>query len=360
MAVPHDQSRKLAPLLWTLLILFVLRVTGQALVAFLDVSFLPPMQEWYSGLMPYEYLLPPQLAIVVLMTKICLDFSRGGGFFVVPRQFFAVYWLYFGYAYLAVMVARYPVQMYLRPEMRWFDRHDTDLLPLGARRVRDRRRQLSPQVARAVTITEPATLLTDYLRGGITGWLGARLWCARGPHTSRLLWALALMALAFAAALGGSYHGFVTALEDRTAQILWKATVLAIGTGAFCMIAGSAWATSSGRVRGALVGLALFQLAAYTAWMLAHDDYGYVVADTAVAMAAVTVLHARAAWAGEDAARWMLAAVAVAVVAAAVQVSGFALHRHFNHNDLYHVIQVGAMTLFYKGAGLLRDRPVPS
>ena len=93
--------------LWTLLALFVLRVTGQALVAFLDVGFLPPMGEWYSGLLPYPYLLPAQILIIVVMAKICLDFTRGTGFFFAPRRFFAVHWLYFGYLYLAVMIARF-------------------------------------------------------------------------------------------------------------------------------------------------------------------------------------------------------------------------------------------------------------
>jgi hypothetical protein len=78
------------------------------------------MKEWYSGLMPYEYLLSSQLAIIVLMVKICLDFTAGTGYFVEPRRFFTVYWLNFGWIYLAVMIARYPVQMALHPEMRWF------------------------------------------------------------------------------------------------------------------------------------------------------------------------------------------------------------------------------------------------
>jgi hypothetical protein len=115
-----DPPQRLAPLLWALLGLFVLRVTGQALVAFFGVGFLPPMQQWYSGLMPYEYLLPSQIFIVVLMVKICIDFTRGTGFFATPRRFFAVPWLYFGFLYLAAMVLRYPVQMVLHPESRWF------------------------------------------------------------------------------------------------------------------------------------------------------------------------------------------------------------------------------------------------
>ena len=115
-----DSPRRLAPLLWALLGLFVLRVTGQALVAFFRLEFLPPMQQWYSGLLPYEYLLPSQIVILAVMVKICVDFTRGAGFFVTPRRFFAVQWLYFGYFYLAVMVARYPIQMVLHPEPRWF------------------------------------------------------------------------------------------------------------------------------------------------------------------------------------------------------------------------------------------------
>jgi len=92
--------------LWALLALFVCRVLGQALVAFLDVTFLPPMEAWYSGLMPYPYLLPSQLVLIVLMTKICIDFTRQRGFFYREKRFFARAWLWFGYLYLAVMIAR--------------------------------------------------------------------------------------------------------------------------------------------------------------------------------------------------------------------------------------------------------------
>ena len=92
--------------LWALLALFVLRVTGQALVAFLGVRFLPPMEAWYSGLVPYEILLPSQLLLVALMAKICMDFTRGGGVFFAPKRLFATVWLWFGTLYLAAMIAR--------------------------------------------------------------------------------------------------------------------------------------------------------------------------------------------------------------------------------------------------------------
>jgi hypothetical protein len=94
-------------MLWTLLGLFVLRVLGQALVAFAGVQFLPPMQAWYSGLMPYEFLLPAQILLIVLMTWICIDFTRRRGPFYAPRRLFAVYWLWFGWLYLAAMLGRF-------------------------------------------------------------------------------------------------------------------------------------------------------------------------------------------------------------------------------------------------------------
>ena len=92
--------------MWLLFGLFILRVLGQALVAFLHVRFLPPMAAWYSGLMPYEYLLPSQIVIIALMAKICIDFTREKGFFFEPKRFFASAWLWFGYLYLAAMIAR--------------------------------------------------------------------------------------------------------------------------------------------------------------------------------------------------------------------------------------------------------------
>ena len=103
-------------LLWALLALFVLRVAGQALVAFAGVTWLPSMERWQSGLLPYAVLFASQIVLIALMIWISLDFTRQRGFFVRPRRFFAVPWLWFGWIYLAVMLLRYPVQMYLKPD----------------------------------------------------------------------------------------------------------------------------------------------------------------------------------------------------------------------------------------------------
>ena len=53
---------------------------------------------------------------------------------------------------------------------------------------------------------------------------------------------------------------------------------------------------------------------------------------------------------------WVAAGVAVSFAGAVVQQSGFSLHRHFNHNDIFHLIQMAGLYLLYRGGVLLRDR----
>lgn len=117
-AHPALQRRYFA-VLATLLFLFCLRVLGQILVAFFHVSFLPPMEEWMSGLLPYPELLTAQILIIVLYGKICLDFARGRGFFVTPRRWLGTGLLIFGSLYLGVMILRYVIRMSLYPHERW-------------------------------------------------------------------------------------------------------------------------------------------------------------------------------------------------------------------------------------------------
>jgi hypothetical protein len=80
--VDHSKTREVLQrryfwVLATLLFLFCLRVLGQILVAFFHVPFLPPMEEWFSGLLPYPGLLTTQILIIALYGQICLDYRTG-------------------------------------------------------------------------------------------------------------------------------------------------------------------------------------------------------------------------------------------------------------------------------------------
>lgn len=115
----NTRARRLAPILWTLLFIFILRVLGQMFVALGWQGFLPPMKEWYSGLIPYPWLIVCQIAIIILCGKISLSFSRGKGFFVTPCRGLGQGLLIFGSLYFGAMVIRYILRMTFHPEARW-------------------------------------------------------------------------------------------------------------------------------------------------------------------------------------------------------------------------------------------------
>jgi hypothetical protein len=121
--IEPDFRRHCASAMWVLLGLFVLRVIGQMLVAFLGVSFLPPMSEWYSGLMSYPILLPVQWVIIALLSPICIDITRGKGAFARPNRRVGTFLAWFSAIYFASMIARYAITMTVHPERRWL--HDT-------------------------------------------------------------------------------------------------------------------------------------------------------------------------------------------------------------------------------------------
>ncbi len=93
-------------ILTILLFLFCLRVLGQALVALYHVPFLPPMEEWQSGLLPYPVLLFFQILIIWLYGKVCLDFWHGHGYFFEPKRVLAIPLLWFGASYFIVTSVR--------------------------------------------------------------------------------------------------------------------------------------------------------------------------------------------------------------------------------------------------------------
>ena len=70
-------ARAYAIVMAVLLALFLCRVVGQILAATSAPSWLPPMARWYSGLMPYRWLLPTQVVFLVLMTAMTLGVYRG-------------------------------------------------------------------------------------------------------------------------------------------------------------------------------------------------------------------------------------------------------------------------------------------
>ncbi len=103
--------------------LFALRVLGQVLVVTIAPRWLPANEHWYSGLMPYRYLLPSQLVLLAVMIVITVAVYQENAVFSGDLwEAAASYLVVLAEVYFASMIIRYVLTMIRHPERRWFQR----------------------------------------------------------------------------------------------------------------------------------------------------------------------------------------------------------------------------------------------
>jgi hypothetical protein len=198
-------------------------------------------------------------------------------------------------------------------------------------------------------IAEPTTMLTDYalatLGAILAGWLGGR---AR-PLPARL-WAAAFVAIALAAAVGGTLHGFGPALALSTRAGLWNLVYGAIGLGNFFMLAGILFTVVPRRGWPFVLALLALRLLAYVVFTMAAD-FRYVMYDLVLTLSVLLGAALYGLARGESSAPFVLSGAFLSLLGAFIQTQGVDLHPRFNHNDLFHVLEMGALYLFAR-AGL--------
>jgi len=112
------EAARYATVMAVLLALFLARVLGQILAATVAPPWLPPMPRWYSGLMPYRYLLPTQIVFLVVMTMMTLSVARESAPSGVPSPAVATGIIWGSYAYALGMVVRSVRYVLTPPERR--------------------------------------------------------------------------------------------------------------------------------------------------------------------------------------------------------------------------------------------------
>jgi hypothetical protein len=100
-----------------LLLLFGARVAGQLIVVLAQPRFLPPMKDWYSGLIPYRLLLAAQIAILALMMSMLRQVIAGGP----PHRNLALAIFGFASAYALAMLVRFVILRVRHRDRRWYE-----------------------------------------------------------------------------------------------------------------------------------------------------------------------------------------------------------------------------------------------
>lgn len=108
-ALPNNCTA--AALLWSCIALFGTRVLGQLETLLVAPNWLPHMEAWYSGLMPYHLLLPAQIAILMLMAVVAWNRRVRSGAFARANPRAAGALRLFAYLYFTVMAVRLGVNI---------------------------------------------------------------------------------------------------------------------------------------------------------------------------------------------------------------------------------------------------------
>lgn len=212
-----------------------------------------------------------------------------------------------------------------------------------------------------VPLSEPTTLVSDWVLAAVAAALGIRLYRVAGAGPGRRaqrLWAAAFLAGATAALAGGAVHGFAAQLTPLAHDVLWKTVLVGIGLAGSLILVGAVLATLTGRWQTAFLAGAAGQLAVYLALVSASNDVRLAVWNGAVTI--VVVLALALATASQDSRRigWILLALGLSAAGLAAQRSGIAI-AFLNHNDVCHVLQTVALWPFYRAGRRLIDPGQP-
>jgi len=160
-----------------------------------------------------------------------------------------------------------------------------------------------------IEISEPVTLITDYILSIVVLLFGISLFRSRNRTSDKatLLWTAGFLTAAAAAAAGGTFHGFAYYFSAPAHRSLWRVTV--------GLIAASA---------------------------------GFV-----------TVAVLKQSEVTNSQKRWLRAGILLTLVGVVIQRSGVSPAANFNHNDLYHCIQTVAFYLLFRAAAQIKPTASP-
>ncbi len=207
-------------------------------------------------------------------------------------------------------------------------------------------------------IAEPMTMLTDYVLAVeclILGGLLLRHALPRGQSATKW-WALAMLAFSVSFVSGGSEHGFAYHLGQYTP--MWDTALLTTAAGSLGLLAGAGGALLAAGPRRILLGVAApLALVYMVAELAGYNEFIYLTMYYGPTLLTLVVIGAwRWRTEGNVGAGWTLATATTMLGGAGWQMSQIGLHTHFNHNDIFHVIMMGAFVFAYWAGLAFEDR----
>jgi hypothetical protein len=222
-----------------------------------------------------------------------------------------------------------------------------------------------------MTMLEPTTTITDLILALMSFYFGHMLYRVHSKVYNRdsidkryhQFWGIFFLFLGISSLLGAIAHGFPHMAKQYPMIVkAWPFTVMNLGMASFYLFLTIAMEYFPRR-RNILFFIAYIKMLVFLLLMFGYPkkyfgdflnvSFALVLFDYGPILLLLLIMNT---WeyikTKKVAARTMMMAVLICLIATAVQISKFALHPQFNHNDLYHVISMISIYYMYRAVTL--------
>jgi len=199
-----------------------------------------------------------------------------------------------------------------------------------------------------IIITEWMTWLTDLMLF-VQCFYSARI-LSNLSRDGISAWAMVFYLAAIAAFLGAVQHGLHANFDASFNTQLGIGVIITLSTASLCL----GWIfsqsfLSTGLIQRAFRIFLVFKLAFFVAQAIKEPRFILAVIDYGSTLLLLLAANA-ISWRDRPGARHFVAAILIALGGAVIQALKIAPHPFFNHNDLFHVIQMFSFYYFLQGA----------
>ena len=198
-----------------------------------------------------------------------------------------------------------------------------------------------------LTISEPATLLTNWLFAAFCLLFGHKLY---HNHTDKYQknWSFYFLFIGLASITGGTAHGFFNYFGQNLHLVAWSF----IGIGVYGSELASSYIIKDTRLRKILRVISMIKLLLFFAALAYYQSFEVVRINTALGLLGIVLIVHLGDYLKNKTTSSSIVVLAVFAMLAPAAVHAFRIsyNQWFNHNDLSHIVMILSFYVFYVGA----------
>ena len=206
-------------------------------------------------------------------------------------------------------------------------------------------------------IYEPMTVFTDILILIVGVWFAREIDMWYHVRLMEVHWHFGkyFYILAFTGLAGAVYHTILPE-HEIVRDFIWKLTMLGMGFSVYTMLMGTLYYIlpfDTGQMLKLGVTAIIF---GFTIWIYFDSDFmNAIKLYLPSALFIIAVMLYGWLGKGDTGALWIMCGFLITLCGAFFLVTKFGFHQHFNHNDIFHIIQIIGMVFIYRGTMLITN-----